>query len=253
MLLKQRLIFPLIFFLLAGSGCSKNAATTGLPSINTANDRVVGASANELLSTAAYTTLNVEIQYMPGFPPDPTAINNMTAFLNTFINKSGGITIHQTQIAASGKTTLSLNDVALIEKNNRTAFSSGSTIAVYILVADAAYSDPSVLGVAYRNTSVCLFGQTIQQNSGGIGQVNRTKLVTTVVEHECGHLLGLVDLGTAMVTNHKDATHGNHCNNQNCLMYYASETTDLLGFLITGNIPTLDANCVADLRANGGR
>jgi hypothetical protein len=56
-----------------------------------------------------------------------------------------------------------------------------------------------------------------------------------------------------MQTAHKDAAHGNHCNNSNCLMYYAAETTDALGFLVTGNIPALDAACVADLRGNGGK
>lgn len=36
-------------------------------------------------------------------------------------------------------------------------------------------------------------------------------------------------------------------------LYFLSETSDILGFLITGAIPTLDANCRADLRANGGQ
>ena len=78
---------------------------------------------------------------------------------------------------------------------------------------------------------MCLFGKTINDNSGSIGQTSRTKLQTTVFEHELGHLLGLVDLGSPMQTNHKDAANGNHCNNTNCLMYYKSETTDILGFL----------------------
>ena len=43
------------------------------------------------------------------------------------------------------------------------------------------------------------------------------------------------------------------CNNTNCLMYYTSETSDILGFLITGNIPSFDGNCRADLTANGGK
>jgi hypothetical protein len=36
-------------------------------------------------------------------------------------------------------------------------------------------------------------------------------------------------------------------------MYYAAETTDILGFLVTGNIPAPDNNCLADLKANGGK
>jgi hypothetical protein len=100
---------------------------------------------------------------------------------------------------------------------------------------------------------VVLLGKKIHDNSGALGQASRTKLEATVLEHEMGHLLGLVDLGSPMQTAHRDATHGNHCNNSNCLMYYSSETSDILGFLITGNIPTLDANCRADLHANGGQ
>ena len=245
--------FYLFLLLLAGiTGCSKNDKID-LPIISATNNRVVGASANELLSGTKYNTLTIEIQYMPGYQPDPSAITNLVTFLSTYLNKPGGIQVTQTQIAASGKTSLSLGDIGLIEKNNRTAFNNNSISTIYILVSDAGYADPSTLGVAYRNTSVCLFGKTIQQNSGGIGQVNRTKLYTTVVEHEMGHLMGLVDLGSPMINNHKDASHGNHCNNQNCLMYYSSETTDLLGFLLTGSIPPLDLNCISDLHANGGR
>ena len=92
-----------------------------------------------------------------------------------------------------------------------------------------------------------ILGKTIHDNSGGLGQASRTKLESTVLEHEFGHILGLVDLGSPMQTNHKDAAHGNHCNNTNCLMYYASETTDILGILITGNIPPLV--CIGDPRS----
>ena len=129
----------------------------------------------------------------------------------------------------------------------------GSQLGVYFLYTDGGYTEGNVLGIAFRNTSMCIFGKTIHDNSGGIGQASRTKLESTVLEHEAGHILGLVDVGTAMQTNHKDAGHGSHCNNTNCLMYYSSETTDVLGFLITGSIPTLDANCKADLKANGGK
>ena len=251
MLHKKHLYF-FLFFSILFYGCSKNDGT-GLTPINSSNDKIVGASANDLLASSKYTSLTIEIQYMPGFQPDPGSINNLISFLNARLNKPGAIQVSETPITASGKSSLNTNDISLIEKNNRISFNTTNNIAVYILIADAAYADPTVLGVSYRNTSVCLFGSTIQQNSGGIGQVNRTKLYTTVIEHEMGHLLGLVDLGTPMITNHKDASHGNHCNNQNCLMYYASETTDLLGFLLTGSIPTLDANCLNDLRGNGGR
>ncbi|HMK04925.1 MAG TPA: hypothetical protein VK489_12065 [Ferruginibacter sp.] len=245
--------FTCSFFLLSIIACKKSDNPTGLPSINSENNKAVGASANDLLGAAKYTSVKIEIQYMPGFQPDAAAVNNLASFLNTLINKPGGVTVTQTQIASAGKAVLSLNDIATIEKNNRTVYTSGSQVGVYFLFTDANYSEGNVLGIAYRNTSMSLMGKTIHDNSGGLGQASRTKLESTVLEHEFAHILGLVDIGSPMQTNHKDAAHGNHCSNTSCLMYYASETTDILGFLLTGNIPVLDANCRADLTANGGK
>lgn len=241
------------FFMLAMGSCKKTDTITGLPSINNENNKNVGVSANDLLSASKFSSVKIEIQYMPGFQPDAAAINNLSTFLNSLMNKPGGISIVQTQIAASGKTVLTLNDIATIEKNNRTAYTSGNQLGVYFLFTDGGYSEANVLGIAYRNTSMSLMGKTIHDNSGGFGQTSRTKLETTVLNHEFAHILGLVNIGSAMQTNHQDGAHGNHCINTNCLMYYASETTDILGVLITGNIPALDANCKADLTANGGK
>ena len=236
------------------ASCSKNNRDfVNNPGASDLHNKAVGASAHDLLSSSKYTSVKIEVQYMAGFAPDPGGLTHLQGMLGGLVNKPSGISIVTKEIPASSNTTLSVNDIINIEKNNRTAFTSGTELALYILYTNGNYSDNNVLGVAYRNTSTALFGKKIQDNSGGIGQASRTKLVATVSEHEIGHLLGLVDLGSAMQTNHKDAAHGNHCNNSGCLMYYASETSDILGFLITGNIPTLDANCRADLHANGGQ
>src|SRR5207247_219007 len=100
---------------------------------------------------------------------------------------------------------------------------------------------------SYWNTSTCVFGKTMYNNSGGSGQVTRTQLLTTLLEHEFGHLLGLVDQGTPMIAAHKDISNGAHCDNTHCLMYYAIETAD--AGTMNNNIPSLDANCMADLKA----
>lgn len=231
--------------------CQKTKEIIDSLNPNSLHNRGVGSSANELLSAGKFKSLKVEIQYMPGFAPDAGALNHLQAFLSANLNKPEGISIVTKEIPGSSKGTLTANEVHEIEKSNRSAFTENSQIAVYILYTNGNFSENNVLGVAYRNTSAAIFGKKIHDNSGGLGQVSRTKLEATVLEHEVGHLLGLVDIGTPMQTAHK--ANGNHCNNQNCLMYYASETTDVLGFLLTGNIPSLDANCTADLRANGGR
>ena len=235
------------------AGCSKSGYVNNPDIPDNLHNRIVGASANELLSSSKYTSLKIEVQYMTGYQPDAAALDHLKNTLNGLLNKPGGITVVTNEIPASGNLSLSVNDVISIEKNNRTTFTNGNELAVYFLYTNGNYTDPNVLGIAYKNTSSVLFGKKINDNSGGLGQASRTKLVATVAEHELGHLLGLVDLGSPMQTGHKDDPHGNHCTNTNCLMYYASETTDILGFLVTGNIPALDVNCRADLIANGGK
>ena len=244
----------LVLFISLFIGCSKkNSDYLNNPGASDLHNKPVGASANDLLSASKYNSVKIEVQYMSGYQPDAAALNHLQTMLSTLVNKPSGISIVTKEIPAAGSATLSVDDVAQIERNNRTAFTAGNQLALYILYTNGNYTDNNVLGVAYKNTSVVLFGKKIADNSGGIGQASRTKLVATVAEHEIGHLLGLVDIGSPMQTNHKDAAHGDHCNNSNCLMYYASETSDILGFLITGNIPSLDASCLADLHANGGQ
>lgn len=243
----------LICFVILFAGCSKDDTASGNAINHTANLQAVGASSNDLLSAAKYTSISIEIQYMPGFQPDGTSINNLTNFLNVLTNKPGGITVTQNPIAAGGKANYSLDDIVSIEKANRTAYTSGSTIAIHFLYVDGLYTQTDVLGVAYRNTSMCVFGKALTNNSGGLNQPSRTKLESTILEHEMGHMLGLVNLGAPMQTAHEDASHEKHCNNSNCLMYWQTQTTGIMGTLMGGSVPTLDANCKADLKANGGK
>ena len=75
------------------NGCSKTDVTTSLPEINAENNKSVGASANDLLSSSKYSTLKIEIQYMPGFQPDPASISNLNSFINSLANKPNGVII----------------------------------------------------------------------------------------------------------------------------------------------------------------
>jgi hypothetical protein len=101
---------------------------------------------------------------------------------------------------------------------------------------------------SYWNTSTCIFGQAINDNTGSPGLVSKSGLLSTVLQHEKGHLLGLVNQGSPMQASHLDAANGAHCDNNNCLMYYGIES-----YAISNFVPEMDANCRADLKANGGK
>ena len=118
---------------------------------------------------------------------------------------------------------------------------------------DGEYSDADVLGIAHFNTSMVLFGPKFDEVSSGIGSLSKEGVETIVLQHEFGHILGLVNNGGDMQTNHQDNENGSHSDNDECLMYYAFRNADLFANIFGGSTPELDANCIADLQAVGGK
>ncbi len=117
--MKKPLFFLALILIL---GCSKNEVSDNPSNPDAFNNRPVGSSANELLSSNTYKSLKVEVQYMTGFEPDAQAIINVQNFLANYVNKPNGVTVLTKEIAASANTTLTVDDIINIEKGNRTAF-----------------------------------------------------------------------------------------------------------------------------------
>jgi predicted Zn-dependent protease len=216
----------------------------------------VGKSANLLLSADHFTAMKLELLYMEGYKPSQEMLDRMVSFLEQYTIKPEGIAVLLKEIPAMNKGGYSTEDIAKMENDYRTSYNEGNTISVFLLVVDGDYkqTDESsfTIGAAYRNTSLVLFGKQIEENSGGIRKPDKATLETTVALHEMGHLLGLVNSGSEMVNPHEDDENKNHCENEDCLMYWAIETNSIFGFM-KQSIPTLDRNCKMDIRANGGR
>lgn len=241
---KRRSLYFILLLSLTFAACKKESIDAGK------DYQTLGTSAHNLLAAAPYSSLKIEIEYMPGYEPDNSSLNSFKNFLNQYLNKPNGISIMEEPIPASGKTTLTLNDIESIEKKSRRVFTGNNQMGVHILVADASFDESNILAKSYWNTSICVFGKTVSDNSGGTGQITRSQLFTILFEHEFGHLIGLVNQGSPMQTNHQDVANGAHCINENCLMHYHIVTSAIPA---TSPLPSLDANCIADLRANGGK
>ncbi|MES2514577.1 MAG: hypothetical protein V4580_10555 [Bacteroidota bacterium] len=214
-------------------------------------------TANNFLSDSKYKKLILQIAYVPGHEPTTAAIDHIKIFLTQRLNKSLGIEVNYTAVGSLNKSTLTLTDVKDIELGNRNPVLTDNTISMYIFYADADYFENTgssqILGLAYAPASMVVFEKTIMDYAGGIGQPSVTTLEASVSEHEIGHILGLVNNGTSMVAGHEGGPSGKHCSNSSCLMYYTAETSDFIANLVGNNIPTLDNNCINDLKANGGK
>ena len=147
---KRVILYSLVFCLSVLSACKKE------DTIASSDYKTLGTSAHDLLSASSYSSLQIEIQYMPGYAIDAASVTNLTNFLNTYINKPSGIQVIQQEIDASGKSALLLNEIVNIEKKHRSIFTSGNVIAVHILITDGYFSSPEILATSYWNTSTCV-------------------------------------------------------------------------------------------------
>ena len=240
--------------------CSKEDSIINNPeTINPVNNKqLTGSSSNDLLSDKKFASMIVEVAYVTGFEPSATAINNFVSFLEARTYKPNGITILKKAIPSTGKTIYTIEDIVAIENANRTKYNTSNQIAVWVFFADGKSSLDTnttvILGTAYWNTSLVIYEKTVQGLSDAPLEPNRSLLETTIITHEFGHILGLTNLGAAMQTNHEDTSHAKHCNVASCLMFWSSETGHGISNMVSGGTaPQLDAQCIADLRANGGK
>src|SRR3954468_18845535 len=133
----------LVVVLIAISAVQCRKETTPATPVNSLNILSTGKSAHDLLSSDTYTILTIEIEYMPGMQLLPESLTNLTNFLNTHLNKPGGITVTQRQVSSFAADTVSLRQVADYETQNRATYTNGNTISVYILLSDANYGTPN--------------------------------------------------------------------------------------------------------------
>jgi hypothetical protein len=223
-----------------------------------ANRKAVGTSAGDILGADKFTSILFELFYVEGMEPDATTIGNFENFISNRLNKPGAVEVQLKALATPGNAQYSIDEIRALEDQVRQSYNEADQIAVFGLFIDGQYDqnsdNSSVLGVAYRNTSFVIFAETIREFSNSPLAPARHVLETAVLQHEFGHLLGLVNAGSPPQNDHQDIEHGRHCDVEDCLMFWSVETGEgLLNLLTGGTAPTLDAFCIADLQANGGK
>lgn len=246
----------LIFFLTIS--CAKDdSLDNGLNNGNYAFKQQVGYSANDILSNKKFTDIYIEVIYVDGFKPSAETLTNLKNFIGSRTYKTN-IVIEERLINITPKSIYSIEDVRSIEDANRSIFSFENQLAISALFLNGKSSsdteNTTILGTAYRNTSFVIYEETIKAASNNILGPSKITLESTVILHEFCHLLGLVNFGTNMVANHEDTAHSAHCTVENCLMYYLIENGKNAPHVVKdAQIPQLDANCINDLKANGGK
>lgn len=265
-------------------GCSADDDNNALPDGDTVNKSAnllsAGASANDILSNNNFTTLLIEIAYVEGFRPTQEAMDAFDAYLRARTFKNN-IEIQYTPLPSPNQESLTIQEVANLEDENRANYNEGNTLAIYIYFADAPdESDDEAsglvtLGSVYRNTSMVIYEQTVRDLAAKSVLISVADVESATLNHEFGHLFGLVDLGTSMVNDHEDVQRddegnpeldsngnpigNNHCDINGCLMRAELQFGGGIMSMLESRaakglaIPSLDAECILDLQGNGGR
>ncbi|MGK7368928.1 MAG: hypothetical protein ACNS64_01835, partial [Candidatus Halalkalibacterium sp. M3_1C_030] len=173
----RRILFLIALGLLAFifNKCTDTATNPPMEDIprNYSHVEQPGTAANDFLADSNFTHLILEVDYMPGYAPDGQALDSLKGFFEQRLNKNS-ITIKEpTVIDSRGKERYSANEIRNIEEAERSTFSSGDTLAAYMIIVDGKYEERDLLGIAYYNTSNAFFGPSYEEASSGIGPPSR--------------------------------------------------------------------------------
>jgi hypothetical protein len=255
-----KIAFILFSFLFIASCKKEDEVSETIADFKAENRLSLGISAEDLLSSNNYSKLTVELVYFGLYRPTDLTISNFRNFLSERLNKPGGITIKETSVPEVEGSPFTSAELVAIEDENRTEYTSGDTIAVYVFFANGVSANDTstrvTLGTAYRNTSMVIYEKTLQTLAASNPSVALSTLETTTLHHEFGHILGLVNLlDDDIHTNHEDTGHPKHCKVEDCLMYFESNTRSKILERFSGraNIAELDPLCIENLQAKGGK
>jgi hypothetical protein len=253
-------LLPLAILVASVATCGDSTTGPGGQPFDYSHTRSPGTSARDFLSDEDFTRLIIEVDYVGDFQPSQQALDSLEVFLERRLHKPEGIEIFLDEsIPSPGQSPYTAAEIRALEQEHRDSYSEEGVLAAYLLVLDGVFEQQNVLGVAYFNTSMAIFGEVIRDNSGGLGQPDTWVIEATSLRHEVGHILGLVNNGTPMVgepggpDDHHDAAHGAHCTEEGTLMYWQVETIDFIGNLLGGQVLQLEPLGIQDLQANGGR
>jgi hypothetical protein len=200
------------------------------------------------LRSSSFTSMVIEIDHAPGYRPFSSSTDLLVDRLESVCDKPSGITIKFNEVNFENQGTWTANAVRDEGwKHKDSSPQDGSVLRWQLIFPKGTYEEDSVLGVAVDASTVALFSDSIDEADGPFGRPSVEDVENSVIVHEVGHLLGLVNLVYVSPVDHEDSEHPGHSNNDESVMYWAIESMDLANFFF-GTLPTeFDEDDLADL------
>lgn len=227
------------------------------------SEEVISASRAQLFATSVpYTRLILEVDAVEGYAPSDIDAE-LIKYLSGLVDKPDGIQVVRDQtIPSRGADHIwTFDEMNTLFAEQTSVLLQPNEVRIHVVFLDGTYEDDAdgrmTLGLSW-STNVAMFEAKILASCQR--PVLQGRLCgfteTAIWLHEIGHVLGLVDNGAPLTSDHLDAEHSHHCTNPDCLMYWEYEGTKLVDALRSrldesedATIFEFDDACKADLAA----
>lgn len=222
----------------------------------------VAERVEKLVASGEYEEMIIEVDYVEGRQTRDGIDDRLVEGLKDVVDKPEGIEVDfRDEITESAPSEgWSLGELQSLIEDYGSVDDDGA-IEVHTLLVDGEYEpNESVLGIAWANRNLVMFMDRIEeacQNASLLG-LDRERLCEhaelTVWRHEMGHVLGLVDVGAPLQSDHEDEDNDAHCTHDECVMYWAYRSPDMMDRLVDRlgsgeSAPDFDPACREDLEA----
>ena len=224
----------LLMVLTGLSGCIGNNAANQIVE----QRGVPGGLLKACLHDDKYTSMVIEIDYAPGFEPEDSSISLLENRLREICDKPDGVSITTTETVFEIEGSWSADDVRNEAYRTRevSPYFQTNVLTWHILMPSGEYEDDSVLGVAVNAADIAVFGTTIDDSTNFLNRPSAEEIENSVMLHEVGHLLGLVNCVYVSDIDHEDPEHPKHSNNEESVMHWAIESSSI-GNIFDGELP----------------
>jgi hypothetical protein len=220
-----------------------------------------GAQAASYL-TAGLSRMVIEVSPVEGRAPDPQALDLLVQRILERCKKPGGVQVvvdpevplssivGTATVAAVTTHDYSIGELGSVEAQTRLVMPPADAAYLHVVYLDGELGGtPTTLGLAFKPGAVAMFKDALRTL---IVEPVQGEVEGSVLVHEFGHQMGLVNQGTPLTVDHEDGQHLGHCSNPQCVMFWELETRARPGGAIEIPPDDYDAACKSDLEAAGG-
>ena len=206
----------------------------------------VGTMAKTYLQPSPARSLVVEVDWMSGRKPASSSLAHLESILRRELAKPEGVVVRFGGEMATTRSSWTVNDMVAAERQFRAERSGGDRVTMWIAFVGGSFADAgSALGAAFAASAAVVFRDRIGDATSAL--LLASEIERSVLVHEAGHILGLVNIGYRSAADHEDPAHPHHSKNPDSVMYWAVEDVSVRNILGGGPPDDFDQADRADL------